>query len=68
MFTTGQYTIIFKKNQATRYLRTFSFFNKMEKHNRRAPTKRGGIFSTAFTLISTPGIQKRRLKLKLDVL
>ena len=54
MFTTDQYTINFYKSQATRYLRTFFFFNKMEKHkrvNRRTRTKRVGIFMVAFTLI-----------------
>ena len=40
----------------------------MEKHNRRTRTKRGGIFMAVFTLIYTPGLQKRRLKLKLNVL
>lgn len=40
----------------------------MEKHNRRTRTKRGGIFAAAFTLIYTPGLQKRRLKLKPNVL
>lgn len=73
MFSTDQFTIIFfKKAKRLATWEPFSFFNKMEKHNRvnsRTRTKRGGIFITAaFTLIQTPGLQKRHLKLKLNVL
>lgn len=43
MFTSDRYTYFFSKSQATRYLQTFFFSNKMEKHNRRTGTKRDGI-------------------------